>query len=556
MDGLMMDEQLLLTSLLWRTERLFPEKRIHTRIGEGEYHTYTYGEFAKRARQMSSALMQLNVRPGDRIGTLAWNHYRHFELYYAIPGIQAVCHTINLRLFPEQQRYIIDHAADRILFLDADQIPTVEAMAAQGLSSVEQYVVMCDGAVPETTLAPVMSYEDLLATGDEGFQFPTFSERSASAMCYTSATTGDPKGVLFSHRGMVLQTMLLATHDKLGLSENQVWLEVAPMFHCNGWNLPHACLMQGADIVFLGIHPTAEDHVRAIRDLRVTGINAAVTVGSMIRDVVMSSDEEWDLHSLRTLWLGGSAPSRAVMEWFEDAYGTFVLQGYGHTESSPQICFNYIKTTLADEPEEDRWQRRQTGGIPLPLMKVRIVDDGGNEMPWDGTSMGSIHVRSPYTASGYYEDERTKDAIIDGWLNTGDIGCIDPNGFVVLKDRQKDLIKSGGEWISSIDLENALMSHPKVREASVFAVPDERWNERPAAAVVPVDEDNAPSDEELRSFLSQKFAKWWLPDTYVLISDVPKTSVGKYDKKHLRQMVAEGGVEEVRRQIGLPSLVE
>ncbi|MDN5767403.1 MAG: long-chain-fatty-acid--CoA ligase [Humibacillus sp.] len=551
MDGLMMDEQLLLTSLLWRTERLFPDKKIITRLETGTYHQYTYGDFAKRVRRLASALTKLGVAPGERVGTLAWNHYRHFELYYAIPGVQAVCHTINLRLFADQQRYIVNHAEDSILFLDVDQIPMVEALVADGIPTVKQFVIMCDGELPPTSLSPVLSYEELLATGDEGFEFPDFSERAAAAMCYTSATTGLPKGVVFSHRGIVLQTMLMATHDKIGLSENQVWMEVAPMFHCNGWNLPHACLMQGANIVFLGIHPTSIDHVQTIRDLKVTGINAAVTVGSMIRDFVTASDAEWDLSSLETLWLGGSAPSRAVMEWFQTTYGTFVLQGYGHTESSPQVCFNYIKTTLADEPEEDRWARRQTGGIPFPLMKVRIVDDFGEELPWDGTSMGHIHVRSPYTASAYYRDERTKDAIVDGWLNTGDIGCIDPQGFIILKDRQKDLIKSGGEWISSIDLENALMSHPKVREASVFAVPNEKWNERPVACVVPKSGDDLPTVDELAAFLGQSFAKWWLPDEYIYITEVPKTSVGKYDKKRLRSMVAEGGLSQVEATIGL-----
>ncbi|MEO6997758.1 MAG: AMP-binding protein, partial [Terracoccus sp.] len=233
-----MDEQLLLTSLLWRTERLIPDKLIITRLETGKYHEYTYGDFAKRVRKLASALTKLGVVPGERVGTLAWNHYRHFELYYAIPGVQAVCHTINLRLFADQQRYIVNHAEDSVLFLDVDQIPVVEALVADGIPTVKQFVIMCDGELPETTLSPVLSYEELLETGDEGFEFPDFSERAAAAMCYTSATTGLPKGVVFSHRGIVLQTMLMATHDKIGLSENQVWMEVAPMFHCNGWNLP------------------------------------------------------------------------------------------------------------------------------------------------------------------------------------------------------------------------------------------------------------------------------------------------------------------------------
>lgn len=553
MDGLMMDEQLLLQSLLWRTERLFGDKKIITRLETGKYHEYTYREFGQRVRKLASALEKAGVRRGDRVGTLAWNHYRHFELYYAIPAVEAICHTINMRLFPEQQRYIVNHAEDTMLFLDVDQISNVEQMIADGgIDTVKQFVLLCDAdEMPETSLSPVTSYAEFIATGDDDFEFRDFSERTAAAMCYTSATTGDPKGVIYSHRGIVLQTMLETSHDKIGLSEDQVWLEIAPMFHCNGWNLPHACLMQGTTLVFLGVHPVDVDYVQTIQDLGVTGINAAVTVGNMIRDYVVASDKQWDLSSLDTLWLGGSAPPRAVMKWFEDTYGTWVLQGYGHTESSPQICFNHIKTTLKDDDSEKIWQLRLTGGIPFPFMKVRIVDDEGNELPWDGQAMGNIHVRSPYTASGYYNDERTKDAIIDGWLNTGDIGSISPDGFISLKDRQKDLIKSGGEWISSIDLENALMSHPKVREASVFGVPDEKWNERPVASVVPIDASDQPTEAELKEFLSKDFAKWWLPDRYLMITEVPKTSVGKYDKKRLRAMVADGGLDQVTAEIGL-----
>ena len=549
MDGLMMDEQLLLSSLLWRTERLFGDKEIITRLDGDRYHRYTYSEFAQRARRLASALVDLGVGPGDRIGTLAWNHYRHFELYYGIPGAGAVCHTVNLRLFPEQQRYIVNHAEDTILFVDPDQIPVVEQMLADGIPTVKLFVVL-DDSVPEgTKLDPVISYEDLIARGRDDFEFVELDEKAAAAMCYTSATTGDPKGVLFSHRALVLQTILMATHDKLGLGESEVWMEVAPMFHCNGWNLPHAVLMQGATLVLLGVHPVARDYVKTIQDLGVTGMNAAVTVGTMMRDFILEDGGDWDLTSLKTMWLGGQAPPRAIMQWFGDQYGTWVLQGYGQTECSPQVAFNHIKTTRRDVDDETLWGRRLSGGIPLPLMKVKLVDAAGEELPWDGTSMGDLVVKSPYTASGYYQDEvRSKESNVGGWHRTGDIAAIDADGFIWLKDRSKDLIKSGGEWISSIDLENALMEHPKVREATVISVPDERWLERPVACVVPTDADLG--EDDLRRHLSRSFAKWWIPDRFLLVSEIPKTSVGKYNKKELRAIVGEGGLDAVEAQIG------
>lgn len=553
MDGLMMDEPLLLQTLLWRTERLFPAKQIVTRLQPGQYHRYTYAEFAARVRRLADVLEnQLGVRFGDKVGTLAWNHYRHFELYYGVPGIGAVCHTVNLRLFPEQQRYIINHAGDKVLFFDPDQLHVVERMAGQGLPTVEAYIVMTDGPLPETSLSPVYSYEELLADGSESYALrEDFDERTAAAMCYTSATTGDPKGVLFSHRGLVLQTMIMATHDKLTLDEDQVWMEIAPMFHCNGWNLPHAVLLQGATLVLAGVHPLDRDYVQMIQDLKVTGMNAAVTVGTMMRDFILRSDQDWDLSSLRTMWLGGQAPPRAIMEWFGKRYGTWVLQGYGQTESSPQIAFNHIKTTLRDRSPEEIWKLRQTGGIPLPLMKVKIASEDGSELPWDGVSIGDIMVRSPYTANGYYEDERTKQAIVDGWFKTGDMGAIMPEGFIVVKDRSKDLIKSGGEWVSSIDLENFLMAHPKVREATVFAIPHEKWLERPVACIIP--SDPSVTEDELREYLLSDFAKWWIPDRFLIVSEIPRTSVGKFDKKKLRGIVGEGGVQAVVAQLGMPA---
>lgn len=543
----MMDQPLLLSGLLWRTERLFHDKKIITRVGQGQYHSYSYADYAKRVRRLASALVDFGVKPGDRVGTIAWNHYRHFETYFGVPGIGAVLHTINMRLFPEQQAYLINHAQDSVLMIDADQVSAVERLVEIGIPSVRAFVVMGDGPLPETSLEPVYSYDELVDSGTEDFEFPTFDENTASAMCYTSATTGDPKGVVYSHRAMVLQAMCLAMHDKLNMSESQVWLEVAPMFHCNGWNIPHTALLQGATLVLPGVHPTDGDYVEMVQDLGVTGMNGAVTIGTMMRDFVRASDRKWDLSSLKTMWLGGQAPSRAIMEWWERTFGTHVVQGYGMTECTPQICFNSTKSTLADQDPEAVYALRQTGGQPIPLMKIKVIGEDGTELPWDGTSVGDFWVQSPFTASEYYNDERTKESMVDGWFRTGDVGAINEHGYVIIKDRSKDLIKSGGEWISSIDLENALMAHPKVREATVVSVPHEKWLERPLACVVP--SDDSITEDELRDYLLTSFAKWWIPDSFLFVSQVPKTSVGKYNKKEIRAIFADGGVSRVRERL-------
>jgi fatty-acyl-CoA synthase len=365
-------------------------------------------------------------------------------------------------------------------------------------------------------------------------------------MCFTSATTGDPKGVIYSHRAMVLQAMCLAMHDKLNMSESQIWLEVAPMFHINGWNIPHTALLQGATLVLPGAHPSPADYVDIIEELGVTGMNAAVTIGTMIRDVVRASDRPRNLSTLDTLWLGGQAPSKAVMKWFNDEYSTEVMQGYGMTENSPQICFFALKSNLAGGTEDEIYSLRQTQGLPIPLLQIKIINaETGVELPWDGVSAGDFHVRSPFTASEYYRDDRTKDSMIDGWLKTGDVGCIDPEGYVLLKDRSADLIKSGGEWISTIDLENALMLHPKVGEAAVVGIENEKWLERPLACVVPT--DPSITEDELREhLLAHGFIRLWIPDTFLFVPEVPKTSVGKYDKKAIRGVVATDGVEGAR----------
>lgn len=536
MDGLMLDVPLLLTNLLWRTERLFHDKKIITRLSAGGYHSYTYRDFGQRVRRLANVLRGLDIGGGDVVATLAWNHYRHLECYYGVPGIGATLQTVNMRLFHDQQAYTLRHAGARILLLDAEQIPTVEKLVEIGIPDVEAFVIMHDGPMPATSLSPVHSYEELMRAAPADYDFPSFSEDTAAAICYTSATTGDPKGVVYSHRALVLQSLILGMNGMLGVGEASVWCPISPMFHANAWCVPHTCLAQGATIVLAGEHPLGRDYLQIIQDQQVTGVNAAVTVGQMMQDCVERSEIPFDLSSLKLMWLGAQAPPRGLLDWWQTTNGTRAFTGYGMTESSPQVCFNSTKSTLVDAPVEEDWRRRTSGGLPIPLMQIKIVDENDDELPWDGESVGTVCLRAPYTARGYLNVEPATDSHkLRGWFRTGDVAVIDRDGYVTVKDRIRDHIKSGGEWISSIDLENALMTHPGVREAMVVGVPHEKWQERPIALVVR--RDDALTEEDLAGYLSGQFAKWWLPDEYIWLTELPKTSMGKLDKKRARSSI-------------------
>jgi fatty-acyl-CoA synthase len=537
-EGLMLDVPLLLSSFLWRTERLFHDKRIITRLSTGGYHSYDYREFGQRVRRLANSLGALGITQGDVVATLAWNHYRHLECYYGVPGMGATLHTVNMRLFEDQQAYTLNHAGSRVLLLDADQVPAVERLVEVGIPKVEAFVIMHDGTMPATSLSPVYSYEQLMARASSEFEFPAFDENTAAAICYTSATTGDPKGVVYSHRALVLQSLILGMNGMLGVDESAVWMPISPMFHANAWCVPHTCLAQGADIVLTGEHPLDRDYLQIIADKRVTGVNAAVTVGQMMRDYIERSGEHLDLSSLKLMWLGAQAPPRGLLDWWMTTNGTRAFTGYGMTESSPQVCFNFTKSTLADAPIEEDWARRTSGGLPIPLMQIKIVDENDDELPWDGTSIGTVCLRAPYTARGYLNVEAESTSTkLAGWFKSGDVAVIDPDGYVTVKDRIRDHIKSGGEWISSIDLENALMTHPGVREAMVVGVPHEKWQERPVALVVKRDPEVSTAD--LTRYLTDRFAKWWLPDEYIFLDELPKTSMGKLDKKRARATLGQ-----------------
>jgi len=540
MNGLMMDRPLLLKTLLWRAERVFGDQEVVSRLEGGHRHRYTYGEYAARVRRLAMALEELGVERGDRVGTLAWNSHRHFEAYFAVPCMGAVLHTINLRLFPDQIAHIINHADDRVLLVDPDLVPLVEDLRDQ-IPGVRAFVVLAD-EVPPTRLAPVHAYEDLLAAARPDYAFPDLDENTACGMCYTSATTGDPKGVVYSHRSTFLHTLVLGLHGNFGVREDMTLMPISPMFHVNSWGTPFAAAMQGTKLVFPGPRPDARVYVELVEAERVTHAVGAVTVGIQLRDYLQSCPGRHDLSSLQVLWLGGQAPPRGLMEWFGERHGVYVPQGWGSTECSPLLTFTSLKRKVAERPDVDlHYQVREKQGIPLPGVEIRVVDEAGHDLPWDGHSAGELWVRAPWVARAYYRDpQRSAESFTAGWFRIGDVGTIDPDGYVRLVDRTKDLIKSGGEWISSVDLENALMAHPGIAEATVIAARHDKWLERPVACVVAVDPEDPPAKEELRAFLARRFAKWWLPDDYVFLAEIPKTGVGKFDKKQLRRQLAGG----------------
>lgn len=436
-----------------------------------------------------------------------------------------------------------------MLLIEPDQVPLVERLAP-GLTGVEAYVVFGD-RVPETTLRPVYAYEQLLGQENGRLEFPEFPERTASSMCYTSGTTGDPKGVLYSHRSVVLHTLGLCMHGSVGVREEAVFLAISPMFHANSWGIPFAAVNQGTTLVLPGPHPEPPHYLELIDRHRVTHAVGAVTVGVMMRELLEREPSRYDLSTLDMLWLGGQAPPRGLMKWFKDHHDVVVPQGWGMTEGSPLVTFTALKSKHAAVSEDELYGVRVKQGLPLPLCQVRLVDEAGAELPWDGKSVGEYLLRSPWMASSYYDDPRGAASFdAEGWFRTGDVGVIDPDGYVQLTDRSKDLVKSGGEWISSVGLENALMAHPAVAEACVVAVPHDRWLERPLACVVARASVTA---EELAGYLLESFAKWWVPEEFLFLDAIPKTGVGKFDKKVLRARFDDPAQRERHRAAAEPS---
>jgi fatty-acyl-CoA synthase len=508
----------------------------------------THAEVSARIDRLARALEGLGVRQGDRVGTFAWNNQRHFELYFAVPCIGAVLHTLNIRLFEEQVTYIINHAHVKVIFVDDSLVGMLEKLAPS-LQTVERYVIMGDGEGSESGRLPnAVRYEDLLDQADsdpaQPFDYPDLDERQAASLCYTSGTTGNPKGVLYSHRSISLHSTVTLAKDGTGLSQADRILAVVPMFHVNAWGLPYGAALAGADLILPDRHLQPEPLAKLIASERPTLMGCVPTI---FAGLLAYADEhpDVDLSSLSNAACGGSAVPRQLMKDFQERHDVRIFQAWGMTETSPVATYSRPRE---GEHDDAYWDDRAKQGRPLPWVELRLADDHGGEVPWDGTSTGEIEVRGPWVASRYFADSSEDEKFATGWLRTGDIASVDERGNVQITDRSKDVIKSGGEWISSVELENEIMSHPDVVEAAVIAKPDERWAERPLCCVV-LREGAGTTAEELVAHLQGRVAKWWLPDEFAFVSEIPKTSVGKFDKKLLRGRLAQGSLEG-RVQVG------
>ena len=532
---MMMHHPLLIKTMLERSHRLFPKKEIFSRCGAEDFR-YTYGDFYARVCRLANVLKQLGIKPGDKVGTFAWNTHRHMELYFAITCSGAVLHPLNVRLFAEHLIHIVTNAEDRVIFLDADLIPQMEEIQDQ-LATVEKYVIMTDkDELPSTTLTPVYHYEKLMQEAAASFEFPELDENTIAAIGYTSATTGLPKGVLYSHRSTYLHALALCLPDAIGISEKDVILPVVSMFHVFSWGFPFAATFMGSNLVLGGSDFSAKNLCSLIEQEKVTLIAGVPTIWiNMLQH--LDGGAKYDLSSLRYILNGGAPLSRHLVTSFKDRYGIEFLGTYGMTEASPVVLTCPLKSYMEEWEEEQKLSVKVKQGRLLPGLEMKIVNDTGTEVPWDAKEMGELLLRGPWVAAAYYRDpERSAETFKDGWYYSNDIVTIDAEGYILLQDRGKDLIKSGGEWISSVDLENNIMGHPAVAEAAVIAIPSEKWQERPLACVVlKQSEIGKVTEKDILDFLQDKVAKFWLPDKVVFIDEVPKTSVGKFNKKALRE---------------------
>jgi fatty-acyl-CoA synthase len=527
MKSTMQDFPLTITSLYRRGRDIFGQSEVVTFEGESSRRA-SFAEVSERAEKLAAALSRLGIRAGDRVATFSWNNQEHQEAYLAVPSMGAVLHTLNLRLPPEQLAWIVNHAEDRAIIVDGALVPALAKIKDQ-LGGVEHIVVT--GSDDASALGEVLRYEDLLAAEKPGFDWPELDERSAAAMCYTTGTTGDPKGVVYSHRSIYLHS--LAQWGAFSLSEADRLLVIVPMFHVNAWGFPYTAWMLGADLLMPSRFLQADPLCKFITDERPTVAFGVPTVWS---DVLRHVDaNQRDLSSLRLVVCGGSAVPRSLMEQFQERHGVRVVQAWGMTETSPVAAIAFPPPGVAAEDEMD-W-RAKTGRV-VAGVELRTVDDDGRILPADGVSVGEIEVRGPWITGSYYRAD-APDKFHDGWLKTGDVGHVDAKGFVQITDRSKDVIKSGGEWISSVELEMALAGHPDVIEATVVGVPDERWQERPLALVV-LKPGAKTTPDDLQSFLASRVARWWVPERWAFVGEIPKTSVGKFNKKVVRAMYAEG----------------
>jgi fatty-acyl-CoA synthase len=532
LPGQMMNLPLTITSIMNFAEQVFGSTEIVSITADNPLHRYTYADAFRRTRRLANAMVAAGVTEGDRIATLAWNDYRHFELYYAISCSGAVCHTINPRLFPEQVDYIVNHAEDKLIFIDPAFLPLLEGLQDK-LPSVERFVVLTDAEnMPDTSLRSAVDYESFIDGHGDSFDWPDLDENAASALCYTSGTTGNPKGVLYSHRSTVLHSYGAALPDAMGLSAREVVLPIVPMFHVNAWSIPYGAPMVGTKLVFPGSKMgDGETLQRLIETEQVTMSAGVPTVWLALLGYLRETGKQ--VTSLERVVVGGAACPLSIMEEFSEMHGVYTHHAWGMTETGPLGVFNTLKPGMQDLPKEQLDAIRVKQGRPIFGVDIRIVDDEGNVQPWDGESTGEVRIKGNWICSGYYRVENADSHDADGYFGTGDVACMDADAYMRITDRTKDVIKSGGEWISSIDLENAAVGHPAVAEAAVIGVPHPKWTERPLLIVVKAPGASVEK-EEILAFLEGRVAKWWIPEDAVFVEEIPHTATGKISKKDLR----------------------
>jgi fatty-acyl-CoA synthase len=535
----MMDYPLTIRSIYERARKLYPDRQLVTRRPGGAERT-TYGDWAERVARLAGALRELGVGPGDRVATFCWNHDRHLETYFATALMGASYHTLNIRLGGDQLAYILDHARDKVVVADAELAPAIGPVLP-GASTLEHVLVIAAGGErPSLGFASEHDYDALVERAAPLDEWPALDEEQTAGICYTSATTGNPKGVAYSHRAIFLHSLVVGLVDTAAICERDVVLPIVPMFHVNAWGMPFAATWYGAGQVYGGPAPTPADYLRLIREEGVTVSAGVPTVWLGILQVL--EEDGGDLGPLERIICGGSAAPVSMIRTFEQRYGVQFIHAYGMTEATPVTHFSRLKSTLGDLPEEARYGYKAKQGMLVPGLEQRVVDGDGAEVPADGKSMGELQLRGATIAGEYLDDERSASTFVDGWYHTGDVATLDGEGYLHLVDRTKDLVKSGGEWISSVELENALMGHPEVVEAAVIAVPDPKWAERPLAVVVRK-AGSEVGEAELVASIAGRFPKWWLPDRVEFVDELPKTATGKFSKRALRERFV-GGVRE------------
>lgn len=539
MRGQIMNYPLTTNAIVEYGNRVFPHKEIISYLPDGSRHSYTFHDLYKRSKKLAHVLVEkLGIQPSDRIGTFAWNHYQHVELYYGIPGAGAICHTINIRLSTQQIEFIIQHAEDRVIFVDYILLKLLESIQDQ-IKHVELFVIINAPKDIETSLSNYIHYEELISQGNEDFEWIPIDENDACALCYTSGTTGDPKGALYAHRSTYLHAMGIMSPNAIGASAKDRILLVVPQFHVMAWGFPYLCMLSGSDMVMPSLHLQPDKLVDIMVKEKVTLANGVPTIWLGVYDFLKSNPPTEKL-ALKEFFVGGSAMPASLLEAFDKSFNIKGIHLWGMTETSPLGTSARLQNEHLELSPEELLQIRAKQGIEMPGVELRVVLEDGSIAPRDGKTVGEFQIRGAWIIDSYYKMPQNQGSFSeDGWFKTGDVGTIDSKGYMQITDRTKDLIKSGGEWISSVALETKLMAHPAVKEAAVIAIPDEKWVERPLACVV-VDEAFSPTDASMIAFLSTEFTKYQIPEIFVRMKEIPKTSVGKFDKKEMRRRFAEG----------------